>query len=99
MKFGKQHLSAPNQINLNCKKTILISKKKSHLIKKELRSYLEKHFKDYREDSKKKIEAYMSAETRQGYNNNLQQYFFNDDVKDILARTKELTKNMPGNKN
>ena len=38
----------------------------------------------------------MNANTKQELNNNLQQYFFNDAVKDILKNLSDLTKNMPG---
>lgn len=51
---------------------------------------------EYEKDKDSILEAYMNAETRQEFNNNLQKYFYNDAVSDILARMSNLTKNMPG---
>jgi len=75
--------------------------KQQELKKKEqaFRSHFGKYLKDDYDDIKEDIlKAYMSAETRQELNNNLQQFCYNDAVKDILARLKDLIKNMPGNK-
>ena len=63
------------------------------------RSHFGKYLKDDYEDDKENIlEAYMDAESRQELNNNLQQYFYNDAVSDILKRMSDLIKNMPGKK-
>ena len=61
------------------------------------RSYLGRYLKDDYEDDKEDIfDAYMNAESRQELNNNLQKYFYNEAVSDILKRMSDLTKNMPG---
>lgn len=61
------------------------------------RSHFGKYLKDdYNEDKEKILEAYMSADSRQEFNNNLQQFFYNDAVSDILKRMSDLIKNMPG---
>jgi len=67
--------------------------------KKEMifRSHFGKFLKDDYEDNKEDIlEAYMNSNTRQEFNNNLQQYFYNEAVSDILSRMNALIKNMPG---
>lgn len=76
-----------------------IDQKQEMLKKKEqaFRTHFGKYLKDeYDEDKDKILDAYMSAESRQEYNNNLQQYFYNEAVSDILKRSKDLIKNMPG---
>ena len=61
------------------------------------RSYFGKYLKDDYEGNKEDIlDAYMNANTRQELNNNLQKYFYNDAVSDILKRLSDLIKNMPG---
>jgi len=63
------------------------------------RSHFGKYLKDDYEKAKEKIlEAYLDAESRQDLNNNLQQYFYNDAVSDIMRRMSDLIKNMPGRK-
>jgi len=63
------------------------------------RSHFGKYLKDdYEEDKEKILEAYLDAESRQDFNNNLQQYFYNDAVSDIMRRMSDLIKNMPGRK-
>ncbi len=67
--------------------------------KKEMvfRSYFGMYLKDEYDENKEDIlDAYMNATTRQELNNNLQQYFYNDAVSDILRRLSDLIKNMPG---
>lgn len=51
---------------------------------------------DYEENKEDILDAYMNAKSRQELNNNLQQYFYNDAVSDILSRMSALIKNMPG---
>lgn len=51
---------------------------------------------DYEENKEDILDAYMNAKSRQEFNNNLQQYFYNDAVSDILSRMSALIKNMPG---
>lgn len=61
------------------------------------RSHFGKYLKDdYNEDKETILEAYMDANTKQEFNNNLQKYFYNEAVSDILRRLSDLTKNMPG---
>lgn len=61
------------------------------------RSHFGKFLKDDYEENKEDIlAAYMNANSRQEFNNNLQQYFYNDAVSDILSRMSGLIKNMPG---
>ena len=61
------------------------------------RSYFGKHLKNEYGDNKEYIlNAYMNASTRQELNNNLQQYFYNEDVGEIMRKLSELTKDMPG---
>ena len=61
------------------------------------RSYFGRYLKDDYENDKEDIfDAYMNAESRQELNNNLQKYFYNEAVSDILKRMADLTKNMPG---
>ena len=61
------------------------------------RSHFGKYLKDdYNEDKETILEAYMDASSKQEFNNNLQKYFYNEAVSDILKRLSELTKNMPG---
>jgi len=63
------------------------------------RSHFGKYLKDdYEEDKEKILESYLDAESRQDFNNNLQQYFYNDAVSDIMRRMSDLIKNMPGRK-
>ncbi|MBO6207990.1 MAG: NYN domain-containing protein [Lachnospiraceae bacterium] len=67
--------------------------------KKEMafRSHFGKYLKDEYDDNKEDIlDAYMNASTRRELNNNLQQYFYNDAVSDILRRLSDLIKSMPG---
>ena len=61
------------------------------------RSYFRKYLKDdYENDKEDILDAYMNAESRQELNNNLQKFFYNEAVSDILKRMSDLTKNMPG---
>ncbi len=63
------------------------------------RSHFGKYLKDdYNEDKETILEAYMDADSKQELNNNLQKYFYNEAVSDILRRLSDLTKNMPGRK-
>lgn len=61
------------------------------------RAHFGKYLKDdYEEDKENILSAYMDAESRQELNNNLQQYFYNEAVSDIMQRMQNLIKNMPG---
>ncbi len=61
------------------------------------KSHFGKYLKDeYEEDRDEIWEAYKNAESRQELNNNLQQYFCNEYVSDILNRLGNLAKNLPG---
>lgn len=63
------------------------------------RTHFGKYLKDDYEDDKENIlKAYMESDSRQELNNNLQQYFYNEAVSDILKRMSGLIKNMPGRK-
>ncbi len=63
------------------------------------RTHFGKYLKDdYDEDKENILKAYMDADSRQELNNNLQQYFYNEAVSDILKRMSGLIKNMPGKK-
>ena len=63
------------------------------------RTHFGKYLKDdYEEDKENILKAYMEADSRQELNNNLQQYFYNEAVSDILKRMSGLIKNMPGRK-
>ena len=62
------------------------------------RTHFKKYLKDgyvFHEDDI--LDAYMRANTRQEFNNNLQKKYPNGIVSDILDRMKSLIKNMPGN--
>ncbi len=61
------------------------------------RSHFGKYLKDdYNEDKEFILEAYMESTSKQEFNNNLQKYFYNEAVSDILKRSSDLIKNMPG---
>ena len=68
-------------------------KKKEQVFKSHFGKYLKDEYDDRRDDI---WEAYKDAESKQELNNNLQQFFCNDDVSDILKRLANLTKNLPG---
>lgn len=83
----------PQNKSANNKKVEEERKKKEQAFRSHFGKYLKD---DYDEDKEKILEAYMDAESRQDFNNNLQQYFYNDAVSDILKRMSDLIKNMPG---
>ena len=61
------------------------------------RTHFGKYLKDdYEEDKDNILSAYMEANSRQELNNNLQQYFYNEAVSDIMKRMAGLIKNLPG---
>jgi hypothetical protein len=68
-------------------------KKKEQIFRSHFGMFLKDDYEEHKEDI---LEAYMSANSRQEFNNNLQQYFYNDAVSDILSRMSGLIKNMPG---
>lgn len=68
-------------------------KKKEQVFRAHFGMYLKD---DYEDDKENILEAYMNSESRQEFNNNLQQYFYNEAVSDILKRMSNLIKNMPG---
>ena len=83
----------PQNKSANNKKVEEERKKKEQAFRSHFGKYLKD---DYDEDKEKILEAYMDADSRQDFNNNLQQYFYNDAVSDILKRMSDLIKNMPG---
>lgn len=83
----KQNKSANNKMMQDARK------KKEQAFRCHFGKYLKD---DYEEDKENILEAYMNAESRQEFNNNLQQYFYNEAVSDILKRMSDLIKNMPG---
>lgn len=89
--------ASTSSVNLN--KNVNVKIIQDNRAKKEqaFRSYFGRNLKsDYEEDKENILEAYMEAESRQEFNNNLQQYFYNDAVSDILRRMSGLIKDMPG---
>lgn len=68
-------------------------KKKEQAFRSHFGKFLKDDYEYHKEDI---LDAYMNANTRQEFNNNLQQYFYNDAVSDILSRMQILIKNMPG---
>ena len=75
-------------------KTVQEEKKKKE---QGFRTFFGKYLRDdYGEDKDNILAAYMEAESRQELNNNLQQYFYNEAVSDIMKRMQGLIKNMPG---
>lgn len=83
----------PKPINPNNTSGQDEKKKKEQIFRTHFGKYLKD---DYEENKEEILQAYMDADSRQELNNNLQQYFYNEAVSDILKRLSGLTKNMPG---
>ncbi len=79
--------------NQNVKKIEDDRRKKEQAFRTHFGKYLKN---EYEEDKENILEAYMEAQSRQEFNNNLQQYFYNEAVSDIMRRMSNLIKDMPG---
>lgn len=61
-----------------------------------IRCHIGQYLREYKEWKEDIVEAYMESSSRQELNNKLQQSFENEDVSEILAALRPLTKDMPG---
>lgn len=91
---ASQNTNPPKQKkSTNTKSIQETQKKKEQVFRSHFGKYLKDDYEEYKEDI---LEAYMDAETRQEFNNNLQQFLYNEAVSDILKRMSDLIKGMPG---